>query len=45
MVYDHPECAARLIEQLGGNAGDMLEQISGDGYNLPVEYDWERDTR
>lgn len=45
MVYDHPESAARLIEQLGGNAGDMLEQISGDGHSLPVEYGWERDTR
>ena len=28
MVYDFPESAARLIEQLGGNTGDMLEQNS-----------------
>jgi hypothetical protein len=35
MVYDYPECAARLIEQLGGNASDKLEQIQRDGHRLP----------
>lgn len=32
MVYEHPELAAKLIERLGGNADDMLREITNKGY-------------
>ena len=36
LCHDHPASAAKLIEMLGGNASDMLEQIQQDG--SPVSY-------